>query len=93
MEYVELLLKKVCELELPLTLWRDDLHYLNIAKNKEEKLTIFDFESSAVGFGFLDSIYFARVCSRDEKGMSTDGYESLEAFMKSCAPEIRRKES
>lgn len=86
MEHVENVLEKVGELQLPLTLVHGDLHYLNVAKDKQGQLTIFDFEDSAIGFGFLDSINFATVCNMDERGNIYNSYESVVPFIKACAP-------
>lgn len=64
---------------------------MNVAKGEQGQLTIFDFEDCAMGFGFIDSMNFAKRCNMSELGFPDISYESLVPFVEVCAPGIDEK--
>ncbi len=58
LSYVNRVLEKVSEFNVPLALVHGDLNAVNMTRRHDGSLTFFDFEGTVIGFPFLDVISF-----------------------------------
>lgn len=65
-EHASGVLAKIEELQWPLSVIHGDLNPVNVTMSKSGTFTFFDYEYTAVGYGFVDALDFGFSCNRTE---------------------------